>query len=132
MSDYSYQDVMRMQLEAKKRVLEMQKRSRYAAERFNGQKSESESENREREEEAELPRIPKTISYPTELSSARKKQGSRRVNGAGINIRKVISDVFGNMTDDEYEKMFLLSLCVLLAKEQSDDSLILALMYLLT
>ena len=132
MSDYSYQDVMRMQLEAKKRVLEMQKRSRYAAERFNGQKSEPESENREREEETELPRIPKKISYPTEISVAGKKQGSRQAKVGGINIRKIISDVFGNMNDDEYEKMFLLSLCVLLAKEQSDDSLIFALMYLLT
>lgn len=131
MSEYSYQDVMRMQSEAKQRVLEMQKRSRYAAERFNGQKGEA-TEEKHPDEETELPRIPKAISYPTELPSARKRQGTRQVNTGGINIRKAIFDMFGNLSADDYEKMFLLALCVLLSQEQCDDSLILALMYLMT
>ena len=36
MSDYSYKDLMRMQDEAKQRVIEMQKRSKYVADSFRG------------------------------------------------------------------------------------------------
>lgn len=135
MSDYSYQDVLRMQSEAKKRVLEMQKRSRDAAENFSG-RHHTEKPKEEAQPEAELPRVPKSISYPTEIHSQSYRTGTSGHSSfnrlSPPDIRKALTGVFGNLTADEYEKMFILSLCLLLSKEKGDDSLIFALMYLLT
>ena len=132
MSDYSYQDMLRMQSDAKKRVLEMQKRSRSAAESFNGRQSAVKSKEEAAEEE--LPRVPKAISYPAELHShmntAKPVHHTGRLNIP--DIRKALTGAFGSLSDDDYEKMFILALCLLLSKEKKDDSLIFSLMYLLT
>lgn len=131
MNDYTYQDMMRMQSEAKQRVLEMQKRSRSAAESFNGiQKNGSETQC---EPSEELPRVPKKISFPAGLHNSRMNQEAQKKNFSGqdIDIRSSLKSVFGNLTGDDYEKMFILSLCLLLTKDGADESLIMALMYLL-
>lgn len=132
MSDYSYQDMLKMQSEAKKRVLEMQKRSRDAAESFTMRGKRETSEEALSEE---LPRVAKAISYPTEIGSQNQRMKQGAFSGQGKNsldIRRALTSVFGNLTSDEYEKMFILSLCLLLSKEREDDSLIFALMYLIT
>ncbi len=134
MSDYSYQDMLRMQGEAKKRVIEMQKRSREAAENFS---SRSKAEKvKEEKPEQELPRVPKAISYPTEIGASNPRgKNMSFLSGQGstpFDLRKALNGVFGNLSADEYEKMFILSLCLLLSKERGDDSLLFALMYLLT
>ena len=132
MNDYTYQDMMRMQSEAKKRVLEMHKRSKDIADNFNGTKSPVPA--RERETDEQLPRVPKTIKYPAELHS----QVRRNVNTGHSSllnvkdIRNALYSVFGRLTDEDYEKMFILSLCLLLTKDGADDSLIMSLMYLLS
>lgn len=135
MSDYSYNDMLRLQSEAKKRVMEMQKRSKAVAENFNSGHSEK-KEAKESAGEEELPRVPRTISYPAELHASQQKQHgamrSMRGNGTVLDIRKALTSVFGDLSNDDYEKMFILSLCLLLTKESKDDSLIFALMYLLT
>lgn len=131
MSDYTYQDMMRMQSEAKARVLEMQKRSKNAADSFNGiQKTNLPGTINE---EDELPRVPKKISYPAGL---RESSGINSVSrnlrtGQGIDIRNTLKSFFGDLSGDDYEKMFILSLCLLLTKDGADESLIMALMYLL-
>ena len=130
MNDYTYQDMMRMQNEAKQRVLEMQKRSRSAADSFNGVNKGS---VQEKELAEELPRVPKKVSYPAEL---RKGAGygvqQKKTNpGQKLDIRNALKSVFGDLSGDDYEKMFILSLCLLLTKEGADESLIMALMYLL-
>ncbi len=132
MSDYTYQDIMRMQGEAKKRVLEMHRRSRDAAESFNGKSTAP--EKKEEAKEPELPRIPRAISYPAELQNhTRARQGGvRQPAAAGFDIRRTLKSVFGDLSEEDYERMFILSLCLLLTKEGTDDSLIFALMYLLT
>lgn len=135
MSDYSYNDMFRLQNEAKKRVMEMQKRSREVAESFNsGLSGGKDVKNSVAEED--LPRVPKAISYPAELHSVQQKQPSvqrsRRGNPNVGDIRKAFQSVFGDLSADDYEKMFILSLCLLLTKESKDDSLIFSLMYLLT
>ncbi len=132
MSDYSYQDMMRMQSEAKKRVLEMQKRSRDAAENFNGKRSVQEKKEESMPEE--LPRIPRAISYPAGLQNQqRHKEGRQKPAFRNpADIRGMLASVFSELDEDDYEKMFILSLCLLLTREGTDDSLVLALMYLLT
>lgn len=132
MSDYSYQDMLKMQSEAKKRVLEMQKRSRDAAENFS---MRGKRETQDEQPAQELPRVAKAISYPTEIGSQNQRMKQGAFSGQGKNsldIRRALTSVFGNLTSDEYEKMFILSLCLLLSKEREDDSLIFALMYLIT
>ena len=49
MNDYSYRDIMRMQKEAKARVMEMQRRSRFLAEDFAGGEARAESGERNAE-----------------------------------------------------------------------------------
>ncbi len=131
MSDYTYQDMMRMQSEAKQRVLEMQKRSRSAAESFNGAQKSSERQKEEIQEE--LPRVPKKISFPAELNPGQHRYsvGGKGSVGQLTDIRSSLKAVFGNLSGDDYEKMFILSLCLLLTTDGADESLIMALMYLL-
>lgn len=131
MSDYTYQDMMRMQSEAKQRVLEMQKRSRSAAENFNGRHNNVESQK-----EDDLPRVPKAISYPADLKSSQQhtmtgNRNNNKAQGSFLNLRGAFHSVFGNLNDDDYEKMMIMSLCLLLSSENKDDSLVFALMYLL-
>lgn len=135
MSDYSYNDMFRLQNEAKKRVMEMQKRSKAAAENFNAGLAGN-REQKQAVKEEELPRVPKAISYPTELHSSQQKQQNMQRNKRGnlvvTDVRKALGSVFGDLSADDYEKMFILSLCLLLTKENKDDSLVFSLMYLLT
>ena len=129
MNDYTYNDMMRMQDEAKRRVLEMQKRSKNVTDSFN--KSNKGSENGK---EDVLPRIPKAVSLPAGLHDADNKDRRGHTDGKNnkANLRNDLYSVFGSLSDDDYEKMFILSLCLLLARESKDDTLILALMYLLS
>lgn len=134
MNDYSYNDMLKMQSEAKRRVLEMQKRSKDVVQNFSGNKKEQENRQSTVRED-DLPRVPKAISFPAELhsnSQGIKSHKSKAVQGRGFDIRGALESVFGNLSQDDYEKMFILSLCLLLAKENNDDSLIFSLMYLLT
>lgn len=136
MSDYSYTDMVKMQNEAKQRVLEMQKRSRDVLKSYNGERALAKEIKHEKPySEDELPRVPKTISFPAELPTNSRQQPNNRgnlSNGRGLDLRAALNSVFGNLSEDEYEKMFILALCLLLAEEHEDDSLIFSLMYLLT
>ncbi|MBE6715581.1 MAG: hypothetical protein E7573_01525 [Ruminococcaceae bacterium] len=131
MSDYSYNDMLRMQSEAKQRVLEMQKRSRTAAENF-----QSKSQKCREVQDEQLPSVPKAISFPADIrnvsSTHRSGVTHKNNNSTQFDLRKSLYNVFGNLTGDDYERMFIMSLCLLLAEENRDDSLIFALMYLLT
>lgn len=133
MSDYTYKDMMRMQSEAKQRVLEMQKRSKRVADNFNDKSRSADNDNRV-ENDDDLPRIAKAISYPTEITSAYSRQSYENTKNKNIvsDIRESLKKVFGNITGGDSEKLFIMSLCLLLAEESTDDSLIIALMYLLT
>ncbi len=135
MSDYTYQDMMRMQSEAKQRVLEMQKRSKSAAESFNGHSRAEKIDTLSPQQE--LPRVPKAISYPADLKGSQARAAlshhqTRERHNPLTDIRGALQSVFGNLSEDDYEKMLIMALCLLLSEEQKDDSLIYALMYLLT
>lgn len=133
MNDYSYNDMLRMQNEAKQRVLEMQKRSKNIAENFNGKAQK----NDEQPKKASIfPDTPKAISYPVELPVAqgRQRKQAHPLSQArnSFDFPAALSNAFGNISDEDCEKMLVLSLCLLLTNEHADDSLVLALMYLLT
>ena len=134
MNDYTYQDMMRMQTEARERVLEMQKRSKNAADSFNGTQKAYQQGNQQDsfQDPEELPRVPRKISYPAGLREVVHRNSHPVHNkGPGIDIRRTLKSVFGDLSGDDYEKMLILSLCLLLTEDGADESLVMALMYLL-
>ena len=141
MNDYSYRDIMRMQEEAKARVMEMQRRSRFLAEDFAGGEARAECGERSAEIQKE-PRA-RAIRMPVELPEARAESGGRSGPSAESGVRRAemrqgtgltaaLRNVFGDLSGEEAEKMFLLALCLLLHQENGDDGLLMAMMYLLT
>ena len=53
--------------------------------------------------------------------------------GAGpAGLTAALRNVFGDLSGEEAEKMFLLALCLLLHQENGDEGLLMAMMYLLT
>ncbi len=130
MNDWSSSDMIKMQDEAKKRVMEMKDRSRFAAEDMNrsiaGQTDEG------------LYDKVKAIKMPVELPEKKRKEKAgitkpeqlpEKINA---DKKQMIKNVFGDLSEDELEKMFILSLCLLLSYEQCDEEIMLALMYILT
>jgi hypothetical protein len=86
-------DILTMQEEAKRRVMEMRSRSRFAAEQMNRSLGAPPPEK---------PAVPEPPPAPREDPA------------------------------EELERLFILSLCLLLAHEEADRSVLLGLMYLLT
>lgn len=103
MTEKEINGMMTMQEEAKRRVMDMANRSRFAAEDMN------------------------RALFPKKEDNAlqNKRQEPQKAPAAG-------GLEFNNMSREELERMFILSLCLLLSHEDADDSVILGLMYLLT
>ena len=110
----------------------MQKRSRDVADNFYGKQTPASTKDAVAEEV--LPRAPKAIKYPAELHPVSKhNMHAEKSRTSGIkSIRDSLFSVFGRLSDEDYEKMFILSLCLLLTNDGADDSLIISLMYLLS
>lgn len=103
MTEKEINSMMNMQEEAKRRVMDMANRSRFAAEDMN-----------------------RTLFADKGESDLQiKRQEPKKAPAAG-------GFGFNNMSREELERMFILSLCLLLSHEEADDSIILGLMYLLT
>ena len=98
MTEQELNELRTRQEEAKRRVLEMQSRSRFAAEQMN-----------------------RSLGVPAK----QERQGPEPVPAAKNNG-------FQHLCPEELERLFILSLCLLLSHENADQSVILGLMYLLT
>lgn len=126
MNDYSYTDLLKMQEEAKRRVLDMQKRSKdyaesFASENKDGTSAETADENRDK---------PRSVSLPVGLRGNAEAAPEKKPAQTGK--RSAPWNIFGKLSRDEKEKLFILSLCLLLTNEGCEDELLLALMYILT
>lgn len=148
MNEWSSEEMRRLQDEAKKRVLEMKARSRFAAEDMNKTVGETSSFPDPRFVKA--PDVPRAIKMPVELPERKRtfvKEQDEKIkqeaaSGPSETIKKterkesapsaLIKNIFGNLSDDDLERMFVLSLCLLLSYEHTDDEIILALMYILS
>ena len=64
-----------------------------------------------------------------EGSSAGKVKNAAR---GGFSLPAALRGIFGNLGEEETEKMFILALCLLLSQENGDEGLLLSLLYLLT
>ena len=117
MSDQNMQELYRMQEDAKKRVMDMRSRSRFAAEQMNRAVTEaaaSEQASPPQEQTRPMPPAPQEQTRPAPPSPPARESGKREMSG------------------EELERLFILSLCLLLAHEEADQSVLLGLMYLLT
>lgn len=118
MKEWDSDEMRRLQDEAKKRVLEMKERSRFAAEEMNG------SVNRKNNSENDRKEPVRAIKMPVELPDNYSDKGAVRTNKQGF--------PFLDCSDDDLERLFLMSLCLLLSYEHSDDELMVAMMYMMT
>ena len=157
MKEYTYNELLMMQEEAKQRVMEMQKKSKYAVEDMN--KSFERNTEREKTYEAvqnsdlfshrsvPVAQKPRNIQYPTGIVNSEgekhktayeknlhgntaDKTDMKRTQGKNDTMSKFFN-VFGKLSRDESEKMLILALCLLLSNEQADENLIMALLYLI-
>ena len=150
MPDYTYNELMKMQNEAIKRVEDMQKRARRSAgltEEKNEEKNEKDkADSRAHKISKDEPRrvympndyLEKLKDYATSSkteteSDTRKvkaqKEGVRRENTAGFpdSLKKILGDI-----NSDSDKALILSLILLLSEEGADEMLIMALLYILT
>lgn len=117
MRDYTYQDMLKMQEEAAKRVREMKKRAAIAVE------DESESIPSAGSVRKNLPDEVKHISYPVELPE-RTQDVSRPQES------KQPSGLLSFLTQDK-DAMLILALLAVIGQEEKDYMTSLALMYIL-
>lgn len=124
MADYTYQELMRMQDDAVRRVEDMQRRARATA----GIDEKSNAENNISEKPS--PRhIPQPSGYLVSSRERTREEAPERKEEKPFldNLRKG----FGSMEIDE-DKALILSLVLLLSREGGDEELLTALIYMLT
>ena len=144
MADYSYNDIMKMQNDAIKRVNEMQKRAKTVVEEINEEKIQY--------QESVKPQNVKRVKMPNDYLDELKNfasTSSHFENDEGepnrhINIEekkekeqpaKQQNDMLKNILNDlnmDSDKALILSLVLLLTEEKADVMLILALLYILS
>lgn len=153
MSDYSYQDLMKMQNDAIRRAEDMQRRARQSAglERNDTDKQQNQTTTKKEEPR----RIPMPNDYLENLknygsnlskneSEPREKEENKRDNRKEYrneqnnkqpnfhnNFEDKLKSVFGELNIDS-DKALLLSLILLLSEEKADELLVMALIYMLT
>ncbi len=154
MADYTYAELMKMQNDAIKRVEDMQKRARKTA----GFTEESDDEARKKNEEQNSSFVlqkdaPKRVHMPDDYLQNLKEyarnvsdknnngeegnekrdtfEGQNRKTPSAKSSTDGIKSVLGDIKIDE-DKALLLSLVLLLSEEKADETLILALLYMLS
>lgn len=135
MADYTYNEMMKMQNDAIRRVEEMQKRARQTV-----------GLQDRKEKEASLPEItrdePRRVSMPKDYlenlkgyaaNSSHKAEENEPPKEKNKPPKKELKNEspFGDLNMDE-DKALLLSLILLLSEEGADEMLIMALIYMLT
>ncbi len=130
MNNYSYDEIMKMQNDAVRRVEEMQKKAREAA----GLNEKTEYE-KTYENTREAPRrIPMPPGYLTgnnsEKTNINKSGNENSVNNYKYNTKNIGSVLDFLKSDSDIS--LILSLVLLLWEEHADETLILSLLYILT
>ena len=123
MRDYTYQEMMKMQEEAVKRVREMKKRSAFAAE-----DAENTLNSGRYEEDRRIFTNSdgvKRISYPVEYD---KRHGDFP---SDENRQEIETPVCKGLADYIRDELLIMSVIVLLSEEKTDPSLLSALAYIL-
>ena len=147
MAEYSYNDIMKMQNDAIKRVNEMQKRAKTVVEEINEEKTQAReiqtpqnSQNIKRVKMPddyldELKSFASTSSYFEENKNKTKKCEYVKEKEENRPPPKAQNDMLKNILGDlnmDSDKALILSLILLLTEEKADEMLILALLYILS
>ena len=147
MAEYSYNDIMKMQNDAIKRVNEMQKRAKTVVEEINEEKTQAReiqtpqnSQNIKRVKMPddyldELKSFASTSSYFEGIKSEPKKCEYVKEKEENRPPPKAQNDMLKNILGDlnmDSDKALILSLILLLTEEKADEMLILALLYILS
>ena len=124
MSDYSYSELMKMQNDAIRRVEEMQKRARQSAGLSQPDKASPVEIKKE-----EPRRVPMPDDYLDGLKAMAKGNPPERTEN-----KRASSETDGFFKDFSFDSdtALILSLVLLLAQEKGDETLIMALLYMLT
>lgn len=118
MSDYSYDEIMRMQNDAVRRVEEMQKRVREAS-------------GADSTETLNTPEAPRRIKMPNGLLTDINTTEENKTNINGNKRTNGIESVLQYLKNDT-DVSLILSLIMLLSEENADETLLLSLLYILT
>lgn len=124
--DYSYQDMVKMQEDAAKRVQDMRRRAKQFVTEENEQPYTD-----ERAAYADIPEIPdkvKVISLPVEPFAQPRKTPESDKHEKNPPFKAADSKLGSLINSDS---ALILSLCLLLQAEKADEGLIMSLLYLL-
>ena len=148
MAEYSYNDIMKMQNDAIKRVSEMQNRAKTVVEEINEEKPQQ-KETIKPQNAANIKRVKMPNDYLDELKNFASTssyfeeserntvspQEYKKEKNETIPPPKQQNDFLKNILNDlsmDSDKALILSLVMLLTEEKADEMLILALLYILS
>ena len=147
MAEYSYNDIMKMQNDAIKRVNEMQKRAKSVVEEINEEKSQYQKAEHPKSGQNvkrvkmpddyldELKNFASTSSYFEETEREAIPREDVNEKKENHSPQKHQNDVLSNILNDfnmDSDKALILSLVLLLSEEKADEMLVLALLYILS
>lgn len=151
MADYSYNDIMKMQNDAIRRVNEMQKRAKSVVNEIEEEEASTKKAASKNEATVKRVKMPNdyleelkgfaaTSSYfenneeagkiPPETKSPEKELHNEKKHN-NENQTDIFKSLLGGM-DLDSDKTLILSLILLLTEEKADEMLILSLLYMLT
>lgn len=148
MAEYSYNDIMKMQNDAIRRVNEMQRRAKTVVEEINEENVKSFDETPQHSTSTDVKRVKMPDDYLNELKNfastssyfeepvhPKKQQYKTEEKKTTKTHPETQNDIFKNILSDlnmDSDKALILSLVLLLAEEKADEFLILALLYILS
>ncbi|MBO5856824.1 MAG: hypothetical protein J6Q87_01090 [Clostridia bacterium] len=151
MAEYSYNEIMKMQNDAIKRVNEMQKRAQTVVDEINEEKTVHKETPIKQNNQADVNRVKMPNDYLDELKKFASTSSYFEEREANENTKKSYekeektkeihtppkeqNDFLKNILNDlniDSDKALILSLILLLTEEKADEMLILSLLYILS
>lgn len=125
MKDYSYEDILKMQEDAAKRVREMKRRAAVAV--------EDEAKPAEKHQREDLPREVKRISYPVEFDagSGTSQTEDEEISQDNYNKSQERKQGIIEMLSEDNDAVLLMGILLLLCQDEKNYPAALALLYIL-
>ncbi len=124
--DYSYNELLNMQQQAMRRVEQMQQNARQAKDNFN---VTSPQQNKP-EPNIQNTQKSKPIDFAKDNQPIKKEELTQSTNNSMFSKENPIKDLVNGLNLDN-DKLLLIGVILLLSKEDADNSLIFALLYML-
>ncbi len=131
MAQYSYADIMKMQNDAARRVEEMQKRARSVS-GLDCAADENKRESTAVTVKTRPTRVPMPDDYLEKLKSYAGGSALRGNDAPTESVKQNMRQGTLNLPEIDEDRALILSLVLLLAEENADETLLLALLYMLS